>query len=426
MDIGVSSSPLGTPLGESMAREITPARARKRGIKLLFAKKLLSAILWLEKLGDLETKSKRVADMETEFTNNGGGNASNNKGKGKGFFYPLRVFVLGLTGFALTSLAAFILLINLHGGREQNLLFIADPRGGWHLAQELEKAEIISSAVLFRAAIALYAGKALKSGEYHINKDDSYTDIIAKLVKGKYARFHFTIPEGRSHHDIKEALRINTILRGEIGKTPEEGTLLPETYFIHRGKYRQHVVRRMHSIHQRLVKKLWNKRAKDLPLKTAREAVILASIVEKETGIQGEREKIAGVFINRLDKKSYMQLQSDPTVIYALTGGKPFGRTLTYTDLRVDNPYNSYKNYGLPPGAIANPGRAALEAVMNPAKTKHFYFVADGTGGHVFAETYEQHLENVKKWREIQNGEKNEEKKDSTIADNKEESIAKN
>ena len=392
----------------------------RQQLKLFFAKKLLSVIVWFEDKPQYNNYSvamgTRLHKTTSEFAMR------------KTFRKPSR-WILVLLGAFFVAATLLVAFINFGSSREQNVLFIAPAKGSWHLAKELEKAEIISSPILFRIAAALRFGN-LRAGEYKIYKDDSYTDIIAKAIKGRSVRYRFTIPEGRTNHDIMEVLRVNTLLKGAIGKMPEEGTLLPETYFIHRGKYRTQIIRQMHAEHNRLVKKLWQARTKDLPLKAMKDAVILASIVEKETGIDGERKEVAGVFINRLNKNSYMQLQSDPTVIYALARGKPFERSLVYADLKTDDPYNTYKNYGLPPGAISNPGRAALEAVMNPMKTEHFYFVADGSGGHVFAKTYEQHLENVKKWRVIQNGaenaEENEDDKNGKVVENKEESTAKN
>ncbi len=296
------------------------------------------------------------------------------------------------------------LMLNYYSARVSQVRFVAAAHGAWIVAQELEKAEIIPSAVLFRLGVFMIPGRGLRAGEYLIKPDDSLADIIAAMRRGKSARYKLTIPEGLTHYQIKEILRINTLLAGAGGVLPDEGTLLPETYFIYRDQKRTSVIRHMNRAHKRLVAKLWAARDPNLPLANAHEAVVLASIVEKETGIDGERVHVASVFINRLDRDHYMQLQSDPTVIYALTQGKPLNRSLTYNDLKLDHPYNTYANYGLPPGAIANPGRAALEAVMNPAKTKDLFFVADGTGGHAFAITYEEHLQNVAKWRKIQNG----------------------
>ena len=315
-----------------------------------------------------------------------------------------RVLAAALALLVLLGAGFLTFMLTYQSGRASAVSFVASARGAWAVAQELERNEIIPSSILFRLGVFLIPGRALRSGEYLIRADDSLADIIATMRRGKSVRYRLTIPEGLTHHQIKEVLRINALLAGGSGVWPKEGTLLPETYFIYRDQRRTSVIARMERAHNRLVEKLWAARAPDLPLNSAREAVVLASIVEKETGIKGERAHVASVFINRLNRNNYMQLQSDPTVVYALTKGKPLERSLTYSDLKFDSPYNTYANYGLPPGAISNPGRAALEAVMNPAKTKSLFFVADGTGGHVFATTYQEHLRNVAKWRAFQNG----------------------
>ena len=181
---------------------------------------------------------------------------------------------------------------------------------------------------------------------------------------------------------------------------PPEGSLLPETYLFTRGDTRAEIIARMQAA-MTAVDRLWAERAAGLPLDTPEEAVILASIIEKETGVNSERAVVAGVFVNRLRRG--MRLQTDPTVIYALTNGeRPLGRELWRRDLEVDSPYNTYKVVGLPPGPIANPGLSALEAAMNPAETEYFYFVADGSGGHAFAKTLRDHNRNVAEWRRFQ------------------------
>ena len=187
------------------------------------------------------------------------------------------------------------------------------------------------------------------------------------------------------------------VLVGEISLEPTEGALLPETYLFTRGDSRDDIVKRMIEDHIKVVDELWPARADDLPFETKEEAVILASIVEKETGISGERAKVASVFINRL--KRPMRLQSDPTIIYGLTGGAPLGRGIRQSELKKKTPYNTYVIDGLPPTPIANPGRSSIAAVLNPAQTDYLYFVADGTGGHVFASSLREHNRNVAKWR---------------------------
>ncbi len=190
-------------------------------------------------------------------------------------------------------------------------------------------------------------------------------------------------------------------MTGDIGKTPDEGTLLPETYHFHRGESRQEILRRMKEAMSDEVARLWDERVDALPFKGAVEAVILASIVEKETGVQSERGLVASVFINRLRKG--MRLQSDPTVVYGITlGAGPLGRPLSRIDLDANTVYNTYQINGLPPTPIANPGKASIAAVLNPAPTDALYFVADGSGGHAFAKTLDEHNRNVKAWRKLQ------------------------
>jgi UPF0755 protein len=193
------------------------------------------------------------------------------------------------------------------------------------------------------------------------------------------------------------------ILTGPIKEIPREGSLLPNSYNFRRGDTREVAIQRMQQAQAQLVKEVWERRARDLPLRTPEQLVILASIIEKETGRPEERTRVAAVFVNRLKQK--MRLQTDPTVIYGIAPGKgSIGRPLTRADLERPTPYNTYVIDSLPPGPIANPGRASIEAAANPARTKELYFVADGSGGHVFAETYEQHQRNVARLRRIEQG----------------------
>jgi UPF0755 protein len=212
--------------------------------------------------------------------------------------------------------------------------------------------------------------------------------------------YRLTVPEGETTKAVLDLLEANSLLSGPMPASLAEGELLPETYHFSRNASREEVAERMRKSITDLLGELWPKRAEGLPLATPEEAVILASIVEKETGVPEERPLIAGVFINRLLKR--MRLQSDPTVTYGITLGQaPLGRALTRRDLNDPTPYNTYQIDGLPPGPIANPGRKALEAVLNPSATDYLYFVADGTGGHAFAKTLREHQNNVNKWRKI-------------------------
>lgn len=246
--------------------------------------------------------------------------------------------------------------------------------------------------------------KRAKAGEYLFKKQVTMNEVIEIITSGRSVEHTITIPEGLTSEQIVERLKENELLTGEIGDIPLEGTLLPDTYKINRGTPRAALVARMQREQKRILQEVWNRRAKDLAsLRSPRDLVTLASIVERETGRADERSRVAGVFHNRLEKK--MKLQSDPTIIYGLVGGKAtLGRGLTRAEIDRPTPYNTYVVNGLPPGPIANPGRAAMEATANPSKTKDLYFVADGTGGHAFAETLEQHNRNVARWRQIEAG----------------------
>jgi UPF0755 protein len=225
--------------------------------------------------------------------------------------------------------------------------------------------------------------------------------VLQTMVEGRSVQYSVTIPEGLTSQQIVQRLKDSAVLTGDIAAVPPEGSLLPETYKVTRGWTREQILQRMSAAHKRLVDEVWAKRAPDLPIKSKEELVTLASIVEKETGKADERARVAGVFVNRLKKK--MRLQSDPTIVYGLMGGKgPLGRPLLKVEMDEPNPYNTYQIDGLPPGPIANPGRASLEATAQPMKTNDLYFVADGTGGHVFAETLDEHSKNVARWRGIE------------------------
>jgi UPF0755 protein len=243
------------------------------------------------------------------------------------------------------------------------------------------------------------AGRSLKAGEYAIPSRASAISILADLEAGRTIVRKVTLPEGLTSAMVVRELQAVPWLTGDV-QVPEEGTLLPETYRAERGDSRQSVLDRMRTEQQSLLDRLWASRVPGLPLATPQEAVILASIVEKETGVRDERRRVAGVFINRL--RMGMRLQSDPTVIYAVSRGEPLGRGIRASELASRSPWNTYAYSGLPPTPIANPGRASLEAVLNPMETREVYFVADGTGGHAFAETLEAHNANVARWRQIE------------------------
>jgi UPF0755 protein len=242
---------------------------------------------------------------------------------------------------------------------------------------------------------------ALKAGEYLIPAHASPLDIVRMLVSGKIVTHQVTIPEGMTVAQIIDIIKVLPHLVGEVACIPEEGTLLPETYRYAHGDSREKVMAQMRRSMKLALEEVWKKKKKELPIKTPEELLVLASIVEKETGVPTERSQVAAVFLNRLKKG--MKLQSDPTVIYGITlGGKPLGRLLTLNDLKHESAYNTYLIPALPPKPIACPGRKSLEAIVEPAITGDYYFVANGTGGHTFSPTYSQHLENVREWRKVQ------------------------
>jgi UPF0755 protein len=274
--------------------------------------------------------------------------------------------------------------------------------GSTDVAEQLQREGIIDSPMMFVASLyALGKSSQIKAGEYLFKQNASISDVIDTLVEGKAILHAVTIPEGLTSLQIVERLRENDVLVGDIVDVPREGTLLPDTYKFQRGMTRTQLLERMAQEHARVLKEVWARRAPDLPIKSPQDLVILASIVEKETGRADERTRVAGVFVNRLNKQ--MKLQSDPTIVYGLVGGKgSLGRGILRSEIEQPTPYNTYVVQGLPPGPIANPGRAAMEAVASPSRTKELFFVADGTGGHVFAETLDQHNKNVARWRQVE------------------------
>lgn len=286
---------------------------------------------------------------------------------------------------------------------QDKIVVIPKGTGISEIAELLAQEGVIENPDIFRLGVRLFSKqKPLLAGEYVFPKATSPSAAMGIMISGKSITRRLTIPEGLSVREVLELVASAPLLDGPLPPDkPAEGALLPETYQYLRGESRAEIVARMRDAMTDAIAAEWPKRAKDLPLKTPEEAVILASIVEKETSFKGERSRVAGVFYNRL--KIGMPLQSDPTVIFAVTLGKlKLGRGLTYDDLKIDSPYNTYVTKGIPPGPIANPGLAALQAVLHPDAHKELYFVADGTGGHAFAETLAQHNKNVAKWRKIQ------------------------
>ncbi len=270
------------------------------------------------------------------------------------------------------------------------------------IAEQLHERGLISSKWIFVLGVRFSSQQeGLKAGEYLIPAHASMRDIMNAMVSGKGILYSISFPEGLTSQQIVDRLNADPILLGAVASLPPEGSLLPDTYRYTRGDSRQTILDRMTREHDRVVAAVWAGRDKDLPMQSEEDLVTLASIVEKETGIADERSRVAAVFINRLKQK--MRLQSDPTVIYGVYGGAglPSGAAITKSDLEAENDYNTYKITGLPKGPIANPGRASLAAAANPSRTKDLYFVADGSGGHAFAETYADHRKNVARYREI-------------------------
>ena len=269
------------------------------------------------------------------------------------------------------------------------------------IARKLYKFGIIESPSIFEiGARASGQAGAIKAGEYSIPERASAKTVLTILTSGNTYIRRLVVPEGLTSHQVVKLMNGKYGLMGEIEHEPRTGSLMPDTYYYSYGDTKQDLIARMENGMERALEELWASRSKDVTLKTPREAMIMASIIEKETAKDSERAHIASVFYNRLAKN--MKIQSDPTVIFALTNGRgDLGRSLTYQDLRVDNPYNTYVIVGLPQGPISNPGYASLKAVLNPDKTDDLYFVADGKGGHVFAKTYKEHEKNVENYRKI-------------------------
>ena len=288
---------------------------------------------------------------------------------------------------------------------EQKEVLIPQGTSGYGVAQELGKARIISHPGIFYAMLRINP-VSIKAGEYLIPPQSSLSDVLEIFREGKVIQRSVTLTEGQT---VKQALILlnNTPnLEGTIAAIPEEGTLLPDTYNFIRGDTRQSLIDRMQKAHDEVMQKLWAARDADIGVTSPQQALVLASIVEKETGVAAERPRIAGLFYNRLN--TGMPLQSDPTVVYVITDrlGHMEGKKLYAKSMQIDSPYNTYKVTGLPPAPIANPGRASIEAVLHPEKHDYVYFVADGTGGHVFGRTLEEHHDNVRNWYKIRDAAK--------------------
>ena len=330
----------------------------------------------------------------------------------------------GFLGFiSLLFLTAFLaaagVLFGLHlysdtGPLSQEKFVIIAPGSGVStIAATLDSENVISSPLLFKIAVRLSEKQSkLQAGEYKFERGISMDRVIDKIASGDIFVRQVTIPEGKTSYETVQILKAHDGLEKSETKElsiPDEGSLLPGTYRYQSGDTARAIIEKMRSGMETALNTAWEMRASNLPLNNKQEALILASIIEKETGAPEERRRVAGVFINRLEKG--MLLQTDPTVIYGLTEGRhaqdgegPLNRRLLTRDLRKDTPYNTYMNEGLPPGPICNPGKESIEAALNPERHDYFYFVADGTGGHAFSKTLDEHNRNVAKWRKIRSG----------------------
>jgi UPF0755 protein len=323
------------------------------------------------------------------------------------------IVIIGNAIFTIVLLLAVVLGLAVYWGNKRfeepgplaqdKVVNIPRGLGIRDIGELLAREGVISDPWIFIAgAAAMKArGADLKFGEYQFAKAATPRDVAETLVEGKVVQHQFTVAEGLTSEQIVARLLENDKMTGSIREVPREGSLLPDGYRFTRGAAREDIVKRMQAAQARVLKEAWDRRAPDLPVKSPEQLLILASIIEKETGKPDERTRVAAVFVNRL--KSKMRLQSDPTIIYGLVGGKgSLGRGILKSEISQPTPYNTYVIEGLPPGPIANPGRASIEAAANPARTRELFFVADGTGGHTFSESYDQHQKHVAKLRGLE------------------------
>ena len=332
---------------------------------------------------------------------------SDRRGGPNPFLAALAWIASAVTTAAAVLLVAAVLVIveaNRAGpAHHDDVQAVVIPRGAGaaQIARHLQQEKVIRSALVFRVATIVYArNRTLKAGEYAIEPGASMRSVIDQVAAGRVMLHPITVPEGLTSQMVADIINGSEVLSGDPIVAPAEGVLLPETYKVARGVDRASLIKKMMSAHDDALDELWATRARNLPIATKADAVILASIVEKETGIADERPRVASVFVNRLRRG--MRLESDPTIIYGVSQGRPLGRGITRSELDRATAYNTYKIDGLPPTPIANPGRAAIAAVLNPPQTNELFFVADGTGGHAFAATLAEHQRNVARWREIE------------------------
>jgi len=309
--------------------------------------------------------------------------------------------ILGIVVAALLYFAVDFIGGWTHAGPLKHDTSVVVPQGASlrSMARQLEEQGAIRSADRFLLQAKLFGGRGvIKVGEYRIPTGASSADILAILQSGKTINYLVVIPEGMPSILVYERLMANKDLVGDVA-VPEEGSVMPDSYAYQKGETRKAVLARMQAAMARFLAEQWPRRSANAVVSTPQQAITLASIVEKETAIPAERPIVAGVYGNRL--RAGMMLQADPTIIYPLTKGKPLGRRIRRSEITAVNDYNTYAMTGLPKGPIANPGRTSIEAVLRPAETKALYFVADGAGGHIFAETLDEHNANVRKWFEI-------------------------
>jgi UPF0755 protein len=326
------------------------------------------------------------------------------------FWLLAAAVVAGIFVFAFFSSA-----ISRPGPSTEDTAFVVQ-RGasGQSIAAALQEQNLITDPLLFRIANRLHAqSDTLQAGEYNIPAGASVKEIVEMISGGEALQHSLTFPEGITIDGVMRILRESEVLTGEMPEAPPEGSILPDTYHVQRGMTRAALLQQMRDAHDEAVAEIWAGRAQNLPITTPEQLVNLASIVERETGVASERPLVAGVFINRLRRP--MRLETDPTIIYGvckrypdrcrdgrLVDAQGNRRTIRASEIALDTGYNTYRIDGLPPTPISNPGRAALEATANPAQTNAIFFVADGTGGHIFAETLAEHQRNVARWREIE------------------------
>jgi len=322
------------------------------------------------------------------------------RGERKRLTAPLAGLAAGVVLLVLAAGLYLCALLFSPGPRTMTEVTFSHGMSVGTMARELQKHGVIRSATLFRVMARLRGHEnGLIAGTYDFPAGVSLVGALRQMEEGKVVITQITIPEGRTSAQAVRILMAAPGLTGDVD-VPPEGSILPETYQYQRGETRQAVLNRMLEAQRKLLDELWKNRAQGLPYATKEDAVIMASIVERETALPSERPHIASVFINRL--KGGIRLGSDPTVIYGISKGEPLGRGLTRTEIDTPTPWNTYQIDKLPVTPICNPGKASLAAALNPAQTNDLYFVANGTGGHVFSATYEEHLANVAKWRAME------------------------